>query len=70
MNVVCLWAFCALVLKLKEVAPLGKLEPNAKFFQQDIPIYRNYIKHKQSVSVDTSDMGVDVLREWAKISGQ
>lgn len=77
-NVLCLYIFCTLVLKLKEVAPLGSFEPHRKFFQEDIKAYRDYnYTRRASKAPDTSkvgrrasdDLGAQILREWADIAG-
>ena len=45
-----------------------KLDPNARFFQTDIPAYRQ--NRKQSAAVGTTDtLGAEILKEWARISG-
>lgn len=72
-NVVCLYVFCVLVLKLKEVAPLGSFEPHRKFFQEDIKAYRdyNYLRRKSYANAEETggttadDLGGQILREWA-----
>lgn len=64
-NVVCLFLFCVLTLKMKEVAPLGNLEPNKRFFQEDIKAYREYnAQYRKSIAAGAT-MGDDILREWA-----
>ncbi|KAI1305839.1 hypothetical protein HDE_01338 [Halotydeus destructor] len=72
-NVACLYLFCVLTLKLKEVAPLGGLEPNKRFFQEDIPKYREYNQQQRkslATGMGTGDnMGSQILREWAKVAG-
>lgn len=70
-NVICLYVFCVLVLKLKEVAPIGSFEPHRKFFQEDIKAYRdyNYLRRKSYAAADDTagadDLGGQILREWA-----
>lgn len=66
-NVVCLWLGCVVTLKMKEIAPLGKLEPNKRFFQEDLRAYREYNANmRKSMAVGTNDtIGNQVLREWA-----
>ena len=82
-NVICLYIGCTLILKLKEVAPLGSFEPHRKFFQEDMRVYRDYHHSKRAnrsgrrsaISILTTDenedesLGDDILREWADITG-
>ena len=82
-NVLCLYIGCLLILKLKEVAPLGSFEPHRKFFQEDMRIYRDYHHNKKiaaqrrsAISALTTEgeddddgLGDDILREWADIAG-
>lgn len=66
-NVICLPLWCAIVLKMKEIVPLGNLEPNKRFFQEDLRTYREYhAEHRRSMAVGTNDtVGEQILREWA-----
>ncbi|KAJ6222573.1 hypothetical protein RDWZM_001118 [Blomia tropicalis] len=54
-----------ILLKIKEIAPLATLsKANRRFFKEDIKIARQYNeKHRGS------NLGEDVLKEWANIAG-
>lgn len=41
-NALCLFLWCTLIFKIKEVAPLGSFEPNSKFFREDMRVYRDH----------------------------
>lgn len=65
-NVFCLYAGCTIILKAKEVAPLGRPEPNKRFFQEDLRLYREYRRSMAAQGVtDDRQLGQQILREWA-----
>ena len=41
-NALCLFIWCTIIFKIKEVAPLGSFEPNSKFFREDMRVYRDH----------------------------
>lgn len=74
-NIVCMLATGYLLLKVKEVMPLGRLEPNKRFFQEDIKVARNY-NRRMTMMMGSSggglaeeNMGNQILSEWAEIAG-
>ena len=67
-NCVFLYLACVLLLKLKEVAPLGKMDKTARFFQQDIPEYRRQ-RGSTIVGTNYDTIGQNILEEWARLTG-
>ncbi|RWS20558.1 hypothetical protein B4U80_04661, partial [Leptotrombidium deliense] len=63
-NVVCLGFAAYIILKLKEIVPLGRMEANRKFFKEDIKIAREY-NRKSNAAVNQQDLGNQILGEWA-----
>lgn len=84
-NIVCMLAMAYILLRIKEVVPLGSLEPNRKFFTKDIKVARDYNRRMTQASIlnpmrnsfrhsNTSpgpedEMGQQILSEWAQIAG-
>ncbi|KAI1290849.1 hypothetical protein HDE_07844 [Halotydeus destructor] len=73
-NIVGMIAFGALLLKAKEVVPLGSLEPHKKFFREDVPAAREFnrrmtIAAASGLLADDQTMGDQILSEWADIAG-
>ena len=84
-NIVCMLGMAYILLRIKEVVPLGSLEPNRKFFTKDIKVARDYNRRMTQASIlnpmrnnfrpsSTShgpedEMGQQILSEWAQIAG-
>lgn len=68
-------AFGCLLLKAKEVVPLGRLEPHHRFFKEDIKVARDYNRRAtQAAIVGTGELAEDtignqILSEWANLAG-
>lgn len=72
-NIVCMLAMAYVILRVKEVVPLGRLEPNNRFFAKDIKVAREYNRRMTMAGVPkvstTDGMGDQILSEWAEIAG-
>lgn len=70
-NVICMIAMGVLLLWAKEVVPLGALEPNKRFFKEDIKVMRDYNRRMTMApgTVAEEQMGNQILSEWAEIAG-
>lgn len=72
-NIVCMLAMGYILLRAKEVVPLGSLEPNKRFFTQDIKVARDYNRRMTLLPPGTVNpeeaIGNQILTEWAQIAG-
>lgn len=71
-NIVCMLAMAYFILRVKEVVPLGSLEPNKRFFTKDIRVAREYNRKMTMANItgiDNEGMGDQILSEWAEIAG-
>ena len=71
-NIVCMLAMAYVILRVKEVVPLGSLEPNKRFFTKDIRVARDYNRRMTMANVkgiDNEGIGDQILSEWAEIAG-
>ncbi|XP_015782992.1 uncharacterized protein LOC107360786 [Tetranychus urticae] len=67
-NVVGMIFVAYIMLWLKQVVPMGKMDSNKRFFKEDIGVARYY--NRKSMAVTTDDvMGKRILEEWANIAG-
>ncbi|RWS26052.1 hypothetical protein B4U80_11055, partial [Leptotrombidium deliense] len=67
-NVVCMLIAAYLILRIKEIIPLGKMETNRRFFKEDIKIARSY-NRKSTIAMNSEQFGKQILGEWADIAG-
>ena len=71
-NIICMLVMAYVILRVKEVVPLGSLEPNKRFFTKDIRVARDYNRRMTMANlkgVDNEAMGDQILSEWAEIAG-
>jgi hypothetical protein len=71
-NIVCMLAMAYVILRVKEVVPLGSLEPNKRFFTKDIKVAREFNRRMTQANlkgIDNEGMGDQILSEWAEIAG-
>lgn len=72
-NIVCMLAMGYILLRAKEVVPLGSLEPNKRFFKEDIKVARDYNRRMTLLPPGTINpeetIGNQILSEWAEIAG-
>lgn len=74
-NIVCMLVMAYLFLRVKEVVPLGSLEPNKRFFMKDIKVARDYNRRMTAANIhgartsNNEAMGDQILSEWAEIAG-
>ncbi|RWS05082.1 hypothetical protein B4U79_08841 [Dinothrombium tinctorium] len=67
-NVVCMLVIAYIILRFKEVLPLGKMEANRRFFKEDIKIARDYNRRSKTL-INQEQLGEQILNEWAEIAG-
>ena len=74
-NIICMLVMAYLFLRVKEVVPLGSLEPNKRFFMKDIKVARDYNRRMTMANIhgvttsNSEAMGDQILSEWAEITG-
>lgn len=72
-NIVCMLAMGYVLLRAKEVVPLGSFEPNKRFFKEDIKVARDYNRRMTLLPPGTTNaeetIGNQILSEWAEIAG-
>lgn len=74
-NIACMLVMAYLFLRVKEVVPLGSLEPNKRFFTKDIKVARDYNRRMTAANIhgartsNNEAMGDQILSEWAEIAG-
>ncbi|XP_054164816.1 uncharacterized protein LOC128962466 [Oppia nitens] len=69
-NIVCMLIVAFIVLKIKEIVPLNKMEAGTqRFFKHDIKIARQHNRKSLVSGGRRQTLGEQILNEWAEISG-
>ncbi|XP_074602663.1 uncharacterized protein LOC141856278 isoform X2 [Brevipalpus obovatus] len=68
LNVIGMIFVCYIMLWMKQIAPLGKIEPKNRFFTKDIKEAR-YYNRKRGTLTANENLGQQILREWAEKAG-